>query len=62
MENGIRQAVRDGPHLFLAGYQVVALIWGCFYKRGEKVLLRNYFVDDEKRNKGSVCLFKMKMK
>lgn len=39
---------------------MVALIWGCFYKRGEKVLLRNYFVDDEKRNKGSVCLFKMK--
>lgn len=39
---------------------MVALIWGCFYKRGEKVLWRNYFVDDEKRNKGSVCLFKMK--
>lgn len=27
-------AVRDRPHLFLVGDWVVALIWGCFYKRG----------------------------
>lgn len=36
VENDIHQAVRDRPHLFLVRYWVVALIWGCFYKRGKR--------------------------